>query len=173
MSQRRPPNNDNVQIRLDMRALLIGGGILAAIVIFGLAFAVGRIVAGGGTTAASQGGTAGQSAVVGGQNPAALPAAPNAAAPAAGANPPAQGKAPYQLGGSPSDPAIPVPPNLQPVGADTTPIGDNPRLALPELVASKYVYDFGELGPTDKVEKTLVLKNDGTKPLVIDSVKST
>ncbi len=173
MSQRRTPNNDNVQIRLDMRALLIGGGILAAIVIFGLAFAVGRIVAGGGATTASGGGTSGQSAVVGGQNPAALPAGANPAAPAAGANPPpAAAKAPYQLGGSPSDPPIPVPPSLAPVSAETTPIGDNPRLALPELVASKYIYDFGEVGPNEKVEKTLTLKNDGTKPLVIDSVKS-
>ena len=172
MSQKRTPNNDNVQIRLDMRALLIGGGILAAIVIFGLAFAVGRIVAGGGATAASQAGTAGQSAAVGSQNPGALAGGANPAAPG-GANPPAAGKGPYQLGGSPSDPPVPVPPSLQPVSVDTIPIGDNPRLALPELVASKYVYDFGEIGPTDKVEKTLVLKNDGTKPLVIDSVKST
>ncbi|MFN8499893.1 MAG: hypothetical protein U0641_18725 [Anaerolineae bacterium] len=171
MSQRRTPNNDNVQIRLDMRALLIGGGILAAIVIFGLAFAVGRLVAGGGATTASQGAPAGQSAVVSGQNPA---AAANPAAPSAGANPVApSNKGPYQLGGKPNDPPIPVPPALQPVSISDQPAGDNPRLALPELVASKYVYDFGEIGPTEKVEKTLILKNDGSKPLEIASVKST
>lgn len=172
MSQRRTPNNDNVQIRLDMRALLIGGGILAAIVIFGLAFAVGRIVAGGGATTASQGAPAAQSAATSGQNPAA--GANPAAAPAAGANPAAPaGKGPYQLGGNPSDPPIPVPPALQPISIAERPAGDNPRLALPDLTASKYVYDFGEIGPTEKVEKTFVIRNDGSKPLEIASVKST
>ncbi|MFN8470774.1 MAG: DUF1573 domain-containing protein [Anaerolineae bacterium] len=174
MSQRRTPNNDNVQIRLDMRVLLIAGGILAAIVIFALAFAVGRIAAGGGTTTASQGGSASQSAVVSGQNPAAAAPGANSAAPSAGANPAApSNKGPYQLGGNPSDPPIPVPPALQPISLADRPAGDAPRLALPELVASKYVYDFGEISPTEKVEKTFVLKNDGSKPLEIASVKST
>lgn len=174
MSQRRTPNNDNVQIRLDMRALLIGGGILAAIVIFGLAFAVGRMVAGGGATTASQGAPAGQRAAVSGQNPVASAPGANPAAPSAGANPVApSNKGPYQLGGNPNDPPIPVPPALQPISIADQPVGDNPRLALPDLAASKYLYDFGEISPTAKVEKTFVLKNDGSKPLEIASVKST
>jgi len=58
-----------------------------------------------------------------------------------------------------------------PAGADV-PIGDNPRLAIPELEASNYVYDFGDIGPQQKVEKTFIIKNIGTKDLNIQDVSS-
>ena len=43
---------------------------------------------------------------------------------------------------------------------------------MPELKDSGYIYDFGEIGPQDKVEKTFIIKNEGTKPLEIKDVKS-
>lgn len=160
MSQRRPSGNDTVQIRLDMRALLIGGGLLAAVLIFGLAFAIGRLASG---------------------SPAAAPAAPAAAV---AANPgQAQSQAPAPAQQQPQAQAqqpnpgrdsapVPVAAGRAPVGAEA-PIGDNPRLALPELKTTNYIYDFGEISPTQKVEKDIVIKNDGAKPLEIKDVKST
>jgi hypothetical protein len=55
---------------------------------------------------------------------------------------------------------------------DDVPIGDNPRLALPELKDKNYTWDFGDVKPDQKVEKTLVLKNTGTKELKIEDVSS-
>lgn len=156
MSQRRP-TSDSVQIRLDMRALWIGGGILAALTIFLVAFFVGRMLAQpagtGGTTASAPSGSNAPIAL--GQNPAQAPGA----------------QAPTQLGGKPSDTPVPVPIVRAPAGPET-PIGDNPRLALPELKSTGYIYDFGEIAPTAKVEKSILIKNDGTKPLEIKDVKS-
>lgn len=68
----------------------------------------------------------------------------------------------------------PVPgPSRKPVGQEV-PIGDNPRLAVPELAASNYVLDFGEVtveqGP---VTKEVVIRNIGVKDLTISSVQTT
>lgn len=160
MSQRRPQKSDNVQIRVNMRVLMWGGLALAAIVVFGLAFAVGRLM----NQPAAQTATSGAPSI--GQS------APNAAAPPAGQ---AQAPAAPRPGGlpadKPSDTPVPVPLGRRPVGPEV-PIGDNPRLALPELKETGYLYDFGEIGPQDKVEKTIIIKNEGAKPLEIKSVTS-
>lgn len=181
MSQKRPTargGGDTVQIRLDMRAVMIGGGIIAAVLIFVLAILVGRMTAGGSPTTA-QAPAAAQPGAPGGQvipvnpqpgqsqqiqiNP---QAQPGQAQPGQAQQPivPAQGK--------PSDTPVPVPVVRAPAGPET-PIGDNPRLALPELRSTGYIYDFGEIPGTQKVEKAIVIKNDGTKPLEIKDVKST
>ena len=158
MSQRRPPG-DTVQIRLDMRALLLGLGILAGCIIFGLAFWLGR---GAGTSPAPAAAVANQAQVQGGQ-PQAQPQAPSQGQD--------QPQAQAQSSG-PSATPVPVPAARQPVGPET-PVGDNPRLAIPDLKATGYVYDFGTIGPNDKVSKDIVLRNDGVKPLEIKEAKST
>jgi hypothetical protein len=57
---------------------------------------------------------------------------------------------------------------------DDVPIGDNPRLALPELKEeTNYTYDFGDIAPDQAVEKAFKIVNKGTKDLVIDDVSST
>ena len=55
---------------------------------------------------------------------------------------------------------------------DEVPIGDNPRLALPELAKTNYVYDFGDVPPDEIQETTVTIQNKGTKPLVIKSVRA-
>lgn len=55
---------------------------------------------------------------------------------------------------------------------DEVPIGDNPRLALPELAQTNYVYDFGKVPPDEVVETKIKVENKGTKPLVIKSVRA-
>ena len=56
---------------------------------------------------------------------------------------------------------------------DDVPIGDNPRLALPELEEINYTYDFGDIAPDQAVEKAFKIVNKGTKDLVIEDVSST
>jgi hypothetical protein len=63
-------------------------------------------------------------------------------------------------------------PNLMKPAGDDVPIGDNPRLALPELAETDYNWDFGDIGPEEPVENVFTLKNVGTKELVIDRVTS-
>lgn len=58
----------------------------------------------------------------------------------------------------------------QPVG-DDVPIGNNPRLALPDLAETDYVYDFGKVPPDEVVETSVKVENKGTQPLVIKSVR--
>ncbi len=55
---------------------------------------------------------------------------------------------------------------------DEVPIGDNPRLALPDLAVTNYVYDFGEIPPDEIVETEVTVENKGTQPLVIKSVRA-
>ncbi|MFQ6058718.1 MAG: DUF1573 domain-containing protein [Anaerolineae bacterium] len=55
---------------------------------------------------------------------------------------------------------------------DSMPIGDNPRLALPELKEVNYTYDFGDIAPDQIVEKTFKVVNQGPKDLVIEDVSS-
>ena len=60
-----------------------------------------------------------------------------------------------------------------PVG-DDVPIGDNPRLALPELAeGANYTYDFGTIAPDQAVEKAFKIVNKGTKDLEVEDVSST
>ena len=50
-------------------------------------------------------------------------------------------------------------------------VGDNPRLALPELLANNYVHDFGKVPPDEIVETAVKVQNTGTQPLIIKSVR--
>ncbi|MCW5850108.1 MAG: DUF1573 domain-containing protein [Anaerolineae bacterium] len=160
MSQRRTQGSDNVQIRLNMRVLIWGGLVLAAIVVFGLAFTVGRLINQPAASSAPSAAAPGAAS------------APNSSLPAAPGQAPAQSAArPAQGIDKPSDTPVPVPLGRRPVGSEVA-IGDNPRLAMPELKDSGYIYDFGEIGPQDKVEKTFIIRNEGTKPLEIKDVKS-
>jgi hypothetical protein len=43
----------------------------------------------------------------------------------------------------------------------------------PNLVVSETRYDFGRIGPTDVVEKTFILRNDGEAPLTISRAYTT
>lgn len=52
------------------------------------------------------------------------------------------------------------------------PIGDNPRLSLPELEGKNFIWDFGSVSPDQKVEKTFEVVNPGTKELLIEDVSS-
>ncbi|MFQ5342996.1 MAG: DUF1573 domain-containing protein, partial [Anaerolineae bacterium] len=55
---------------------------------------------------------------------------------------------------------------------DEVPIGDNPRLALPELAKTNYVHDFGDVPPDEIQETTVTIQNKGTQPLLIKSVRA-
>ncbi len=94
-----------------------------------------------------------------------------------GVQPPAAQVAPQQ--GAAPQPQVPEwqrpgpgeNPNILKAAPPSVPIGDNPRLALPDLENTNYVYDFGTVyTEAPPVEETLVVKNIGTKPLVIDKV---
>lgn len=50
---------------------------------------------------------------------------------------------------------------------DHAPDGDHPHLAIPELVESDYVLDFGDMGPDEPVAQVLTIKNTGTQDLII------
>ncbi|MFQ6057625.1 MAG: DUF1573 domain-containing protein [Anaerolineae bacterium] len=52
------------------------------------------------------------------------------------------------------------------------PDGDHPHVALPELEAINYTYDFGDIAPDQIVEKTFKITNPGTTELVIEDVSS-
>lgn len=54
-----------------------------------------------------------------------------------------------------------------PVSEQEAPIGDEPRLAIPELASTGYTYSFGKIGSNAKVAKTLAIKNIGKKTLEI------
>lgn len=62
-------------------------------------------------------------------------------------------------------------PNILKAAPSSMPIDDSPRLALPDLERVNYVYDFGIIyTEAPPVEETLVVKNVGTQPLVIEKV---
>ena len=73
---------------------------------------------------------------------------------------------------SAAQPLVPGP-SRKPVGKEV-PIGDNPRLAVPDLAANNYVLEFGEVtlaqGP---VTKEVTIRNDGVKDLIIRDVQTT
>lgn len=68
--------------------------------------------------------------------------------------------------------AIPGP-SGPPAGSEV-PIGDNPRLALPDLADTGYVLNFGEVTLAEgKVTKEVLLRNSGVKDLIIADVQTT
>ena len=60
----------------------------------------------------------------------------------------------------------------RPVSESEKPIGDAPRLSIPELAASNYTLALGKISPTQKVNRTVTVKNIGKQPLEITSVGS-
>lgn len=50
---------------------------------------------------------------------------------------------------------------------DHAPDGDHPHLAIPELVDTDYVFDFGDMGSDEPVAQVLTIKNTGTQDLII------
>ncbi len=66
----------------------------------------------------------------------------------------------------------PSTPTKKPVSAQEQPVGDAPRLAIPELSTTNYTYTFGKLYSKDKVTKTFTIQNIGKKPLEIANVAS-
>ena len=84
---------------------------------------------------------------------------------------PSQGVAPQSQVPAWQRPGPGEDPNILKAAPPSVPIGDNPRLALPDLEKTNYVYDFGVIyTEAPPVEETLVVKNIGTKPLVIEKV---
>jgi len=79
---------------------------------------------------------------------------------------------PFQAQPGQANPFPQAVPAAKPPAGEDVPIGDNPRLAIPELADKNYTYDFGDIGPEEKVEKTFTIKNIGTKDLVIQDVSS-
>ena len=117
MSQRRTQNSDSVQLRQNTQALMIGGGILVACMVFGLAFAVGRC-----STSRLRPTPAGRAGPAGWRRPRAAPG-PQPVGPAAATA--AIGRQGVGHAGASARVAGP--------SGQRTAIGDNPRLAIPEL----------------------------------------
>lgn len=64
-------------------------------------------------------------------------------------------------------------PSGPPAGSEI-PIGDNPRLALPDLADTGYVLNFGQVTLAEgKVTKEVLIRNDGVEDLVIADVQTT
>lgn len=75
----------------------------------------------------------------------------------------AQQQAPFNQQQAVAQPRLPA--------GDEVPVGDNPRLALPDLAQTNYVHDFGEVPPDEIQETHVTIENKGTQPLVIESVR--
>ncbi|MFQ5460033.1 MAG: DUF1573 domain-containing protein [Anaerolineae bacterium] len=89
------------------------------------------------------------------------------------ASAPAQAAAPVQAqpaSGNAPPAALDV--AVRPAG-DDVPIGDNPRLAIPDLVDKGYVVDFGD-EPADGGPTTLTatVRNTGVEDLVVSNVRA-
>ncbi len=79
---------------------------------------------------------------------------------------------PFQAQPGQANPFQQAVPMARPPAGEDVPIGDNPRLAIPELADKNYTYDFGDIGPEQVVEKAFTIRNIGTKDLVIQDVSS-
>jgi len=150
MDQTQTSDAGGVVIQVDARAFLALVGVIGLVVIFGVGVLLGRAL-----------------------SPKAGPVAPVARAPfqsqqvapgqSFSVQPGQQDASPFQ--GEVQSAA-------RPPAGDEVPIGDNPRLAIPELADKNYTYDFGDIPPDRKVEKTFTIVNKGTKDLVIYDVSS-
>lgn len=142
-------DQDTVVIRVTPGVLMGVFGSILGVIIIGVVFWIGLQLGGGRNQSAAA-------------QPAYYPNQPAAPQPA-----PAQQPAVQQV--QPSDQPIVA---GRPAGAEV-PIGDNPRLALPDLATSNYVLDFGET-PADagRVTKQVTLRNDGVKDLVITNLRA-
>lgn len=152
MGQSRSRTNKNTVV-IRMTSGVFYGLILAVVgvIAVGAVFWVGLKLGSGRDTAARQ--------------PAYSPSQPSVAQPAVPQQPAAAAQPQVETSN--------VPPKTEarrPAGSEV-PIGDNPRLAIPDLAASNYVLDFGETplaeGP---VTKEVTLKNTGVKELNITDV---
>jgi len=133
----------DVVIKIDQRAFLIFIGLIGVVVIFFVGLWLGRV----GSAPAQPVAQVQQPVVAQPQQPLTIQQAP---APAPGG----------------------PDPNIMRPASDQIPVGDNPRLALPELAETDYVFDFGDIPPDRPVEHLFTIKNTGTQDLVIDKVSS-
>lgn len=143
-------NQDTVVIRVTPGVLMGVFGSILGVILIGVVFWIGLQLGGGRNRSAAA------------QQPAYYPNQPAAPQPA-----PAQQPAVQQV--QPSDQPVVA---GRPAGAEV-PIGDNPRLALPDLAASNYVLDFGETPPdAGPVTEQVTLRNDGVKDLIITDLQT-
>lgn len=149
MEQAQRSEASSVVIQVDARAFLALAAVIGIVLVFGVGVFLGRALRPQGFA-----GAAAQSAA---QRQQVQPGQPFQVQPGQ------QGANPFQ---EPAQSAA------QPPAGDEVPIGDNPRLAIPELAANNYTWDFGDIPPDRKVERTFTLMNKGTRELVIQDVSS-
>jgi len=137
---------NQVVIHIDQRAIFAVLGLIGIVAIFFVGLTLGRV-----SSSASP-------------QPAAVQQAPITSQPAQ----------PLQVQQSQQPPSINPgsDPNLLRPAGDDIAIGDNPRLAIPELEPLDYNWDFGNIQPDQAVEKTFIIKNTGTQPLEITKATS-
>lgn len=155
MTQRKQGGGDQVVIRLDSKLFygLVGG--VAFVVVLAIVFWLGLMLGGRGGT--QQAAAPPQTSF---QQPGLQPQANSAV----------QQLQPGQAQQAPFNSQVPNQQPRRPAG-DEVPIGDNPRLALPELAASNYVHDFGDVPPDEIQETQITVENKGSQPLQISSVR--
>ncbi|MBS1252372.1 MAG: hypothetical protein MAG451_01411 [Anaerolineales bacterium] len=155
MAKRKKQGDGQVVIRLDSKLFYGLAGGLAFVVVLAIVFYLGLMLGGGG---GSQ----------------------QAAAPQTGFQQPGlqqQSQTSNAVQSIQPDQAEQAPFNNESVrqarrpAGDEVPIGDNSRLALPELATSNYVYDFGDIPPDEIQETQIMVENKGSQPLQISSVR--
>lgn len=158
MAKQKKQEGGQVVIRLDSKVFygLVGG--LAFVICLGIVFWVGLMLGGRGD---QQQAAAPQTFVQPGTSAQSAQAANNPIQ----VQPGQQQQAPFN---DPNQQAVQQ--ARRPAG-DEVPIGDNPRLALPELAATNYVHDFGDVPPDEIQETHIAVENKGTQPLQISSVR--
>lgn len=150
MDQTQTSDAGSVVIQVDMRAFLALGAVIGILLVFGVGLLLGRALN-------PQGGIGGPAARLPSQSQQLQPGQPFSPQPGQ------QAPSPFQ---EPAQSAA------RPPAGDEVPIGDNPRLAIPELAEENYTWDFGDIPPDRKVKKTFTILNKGTKDLVIQDVSS-
>ncbi len=154
-------------IRLDQRVFYGLIAVIGVIGIFGLGIFLGRSLnpSTPAPVARQQAGTSGQLANVQVQPGQQIQVNPDQGSQQIQVNPAQAGQSAQQ------NPFAGADSQAKPPASDDVAIGDNPRLAIPELKDKNYVWDFGDVKPDQKVEKTFKIKNTGTKDLTIADVK--
>jgi hypothetical protein len=147
--------SSQVVIRLDQRLFYAFVAIFGVLALFGVGLYIGRLSSGASRAAAP------------------APVAANQTAPLALQQPQmgAQVANPVTSGQTGGQNPFQTQPGQQ-VQAAAQPFGQDNRLSIPEIKDKGYVWDFGSVPPTAKVEKVFQLKNDGKSELIIEDVTS-
>ncbi len=150
MDETRTSDAGSVVIQVDARAFLALVAVIAVVLVFGVGVLLGRALS-------PKAGLVGPIAQSPFQPQQVAPGQPFSVQPGQQAVSPFQGE---------------VQSAARPPAGDEVPIGDNPRLAIPELADKNYTYHFGDIPPDRKVERIFTIVNKGTKDLVIQDVSS-